>query len=81
MDLDRKLISRAGIAGFGLSLFGIGLFVLIWVLMGEAGANNFTRVVLSVCVPPALMAAMVGVYMLLVRPANGSDQGSEDDEK
>lgn len=63
--MDRNLLSRVGAAGAVLGVVGIGLFVLLWVVLGSLGVDTFMRVVISVCVPPALMALGVGVYMLI----------------
>lgn len=66
--MDSKTLRRTVIAGGVLALLGIGLFFLFWVVLGSFGTPDFARVVLSVCIPPILMAAGVGAYFLLVRP-------------
>lgn len=65
--LDRKLLSRAGLMGILLAVFGIGLFVLLWVVLGNAGMDNFARLMISICVPPALIALGVGLFFLATR--------------
>lgn len=65
--MEPKLLTRAVIAGGVLAVGGIGLFALLWIALGSA--SPFARVVLSVCIPPIMMAAGVGVYFLVVRPA------------
>jgi hypothetical protein len=71
--LDSKLLRRTVLAGGLLAVFGIGMFGLLWVVLGSLGASDFARVVLSICIPPILMAAGVGAYFLLVRPAPGQE--------
>lgn len=65
--LDRKLLSRAGLMGLGLAAGGIGLFILLWVVLGNAGIDTFARLMIAICVPPALIALAVGVYFLVTR--------------
>ena len=54
-------------AGFALALFGIGVFLGMWVLLGEAGMADFPRMIMSFCLPPALIAAIIGLFMLFTR--------------
>jgi hypothetical protein len=72
--LDSKLLTRTVVAGGVLALLGIGLFFLFWVVLGSLGTPDFARVVLSVCIPPILMAAGVGAYFLLVRPSPSQEE-------
>jgi hypothetical protein len=67
--LDSRILTRTVLAGALLAMFGIGMFALLWVILGSIGASQFARVVLSVCIPPILMAGGVGIYFLVVRPA------------
>lgn len=65
------MISKTAlIAGAGLAVLGIVLFILIWVVLGNMEVAQFPRLILSVCVPPALMALLLGGYVLLVRPSD-----------
>lgn len=68
--LNRKTLSRATLAGAALAMGGVGLFILLWVVLGNAGVDQFPRLILSMCVPPALIAALVGGFFLLVRPSD-----------
>jgi hypothetical protein len=61
-------LSKAGIAGFALALFGIVFFLVLWVVLGQTGMENFPRLILSICLPPAAIALIIGIYMLVVRP-------------
>lgn len=65
--LDRKLLSRAGLMGILLAVFGIGLFILLWVVLGNAGMDNFARLMIAICIPPALIALGVGLFFLATR--------------
>lgn len=67
--LNRKIVSRAVIVGLGLAVSAVVLFGALWVLLGNAGVDQFPRLMLSICVPPALMAALIGGFFLLVRPS------------
>lgn len=72
-SVDTKRIARVGAAGAALGVLGIGLFMLVWVVAGSANVDVFPRLVMSVCLPPAIMAGVVGTYLLLIRnrPSNG----------
>jgi hypothetical protein len=54
-------------AGFALALFGVGVFVGMWALLGTAGMSDFPRLIMSFCLPPALIAAIIGFYLLFTR--------------
>lgn len=49
-------------------MLGIGLFVLLWVVLGSLEVGQIARLLLSLCIPPAVIAAIVGAYFLLVQP-------------
>ena len=59
---------RAGVAGVALGGFGISAFLVIWFLLGQAGTSDFPRLMASLCLPPALIAAIIGLYMLIIQP-------------
>jgi len=61
-------LSRAGIIGFLLSVFGIILFIVLWIVFGQSGMETFPRLVLSLCLPPAAIALLMGIYILVGRP-------------
>jgi hypothetical protein len=65
---DRKTISRAGIAGAVLAVLGIALFMGIYIAFGNLGVDPFIRLISALCIPPAVIAAIIGGYMLVVRP-------------
>ncbi|MDX2137848.1 MAG: hypothetical protein SF123_07105 [Chloroflexota bacterium] len=46
---------------------GIGLFFLLWQGLGDVGVDQFPRLIIAMCVPPMLIAVVVGVYILIFR--------------
>ncbi len=66
--VNRKALSRASIAGGILAVAGIILFVVVWIVLGQAGMTQLTRLFISLCLPPALIALVMGIYMLVARP-------------
>jgi lipopolysaccharide export LptBFGC system permease protein LptF len=66
--VDNKTLRRVILAGSGLAAVIIVLFVVLWVGLGSTGVSPFPRLVLSVCLPPVVMAAGFGVYFITVRP-------------
>lgn len=79
--LNTKNLSRATIAGALLAGGGIALFAILWIVLGNAGVDQFARLITALCVPPALMAALMGGYFLLMRPQphDRTDQPDQDD--
>jgi uncharacterized RDD family membrane protein YckC len=74
--LDRKLITRMVIAGALVGVVGIALFLGLWVLLGTIVESSFARVVLSICLPPIILATVFGMYYLVVRPGSNPSAGS-----
>lgn len=64
---NKQNVPRMVTAGVVLAVVGVGAFIVIWLLMGNAGVANLPRLVVSLCVPPALIAAILGVYILVSR--------------
>jgi hypothetical protein len=62
--LNKDNLSRATIAGTALAVGGIVLFLILYAALGSAGIDSLSRVILALCVPPALMAVLVGGYFL-----------------
>jgi lipopolysaccharide export LptBFGC system permease protein LptF len=60
-------LGRGLIAGFVLAVVGVGLFALLWQALGDLGFAQFPRLILAMCVPPALIAVLVGAYILIFR--------------
>jgi len=69
-SFDKKTVIRAQIAVFGLSIIGIGAFGAFWILLGEAGIGDFVRLIAAFCMPPALIAAIIGAYKVLRSPGS-----------
>jgi hypothetical protein len=67
MPFNGNNLPRIVIAGVALAVFGVIAFILIWGLMGSAGVANLPRLLVSMCIPPALIAAILGVYILVSR--------------
>lgn len=63
--LDRKRISRIGIAGAVIGVVAVAMFMGLWIVLGNANVDDFPRLVISVCVPPAIMTAIIGAFILL----------------
>jgi hypothetical protein len=53
---------RALMIGFGLSVMGIALFLLLWFALPIE--SQATRLFLAMCLPPAVIALLVGGYAL-----------------
>jgi hypothetical protein len=49
---------------------GIGLFFLLWQVLGNAGVEQFPRLIIAMCAPPMLIGALVGIYILIFRVRN-----------
>jgi lipopolysaccharide export LptBFGC system permease protein LptF len=62
--LNTQHLTRATLIAAGLALVGIVVFVILWVILGNAGIENAPRLLLSLCVPPALIGVLVGGYFL-----------------
>ena len=70
--LDSNQIKRTTIAGALLALVGVGMFIGLWVVLCNTDVSQFARLILSLCVPPILMALGVGIYFLVVRSSTGA---------
>ena len=64
--LNKQNLSKATLIAAVMAVGGIALFFVIW--MALADLNQFARLMLAMCVPPGVMAALVGGYLLLVQP-------------
>jgi len=68
--LNKENVSKASTLGIGLGVGAIVLFVVLWVTLGSLGVEQIPRLLISLCLPPALIAGALGGYMLLIRPRN-----------
>jgi len=66
--VNPRNLSRAGIAGLVLGILGIVLFIVLWIVLGNAGVDQLPRLLLSLCLPPAFMAGILGAYILIAHP-------------
>lgn len=55
-------------AGGILAAAAIGLFMLLWLALGNTDVSNAQRLFISLCVPPALLSGAIGAYILIRRP-------------
>ncbi len=51
------------IPAVALSILGIGSFLFIYFILGQS-FNPFPRLIISLCAPPAIIAILIGFYML-----------------
>lgn len=52
-------------AGTGLAVAAILLFMAVWFGLGSANVPNALRLVVAICIPPALlMIASIGLYFM-----------------
>ena len=65
--LNKQSLSKATIAGSVMAVGGIILFLILYAALTNAGADPVQRVVVALCVPPMLMALLVGGYFLFGR--------------
>lgn len=70
--LTPRMLVRVGLAGLLLGTTLVGLFVLVWNVMGSMGVADFPRLFAAVCVPPALLSAIIGFALLVLRPPPSS---------
>ena len=60
--VNRQALSRASVAGVVLSIVGIILFVVLWLVFGQVGLEHIPRLLLSLCIPPAIIGVIAVVY-------------------
>jgi hypothetical protein len=66
--LNGRNLTRAGVAGAVLAILAIVLFVVLWVVLGSFKMDAMPRLFASLCVPPAVLAGIMGVYILTRKP-------------
>lgn len=67
--LNKENLSRASILGIGLGVSAILLFIALWFVLGSLGVEQIPRILIALCLPPAIIAGAIGGYMLLARPS------------
>jgi hypothetical protein len=65
--LNQKNLTRATVIASGMAAGGIVLFLVLYFAMSSAGVDALARVVVALCVPPAIMAVVIGGYFLVKR--------------
>ena len=66
--LNGRNLTRAGVAGAVLAVLAIVLFIVLWVILGSFKMDAMPRLFASLCIPPAILAAIMGVYILTRKP-------------
>ena len=67
--LEKDSITRAGLYGALLGIAAILLFVGLWFGLGSIGVTVFPRMVISVCIPPAVLSFAAGIFLILKSPS------------
>jgi len=79
--LNGRNLTRAGIAGAVLAVLGIVLFIILWVVLGSFKMDAMPRLFASLCIPPAIIAGIMGVYILVRKPKVPANPPSETDKQ
>jgi hypothetical protein len=61
-------LSKPLIAGLVLAVVGIVLFLGIYLALADT--EPIIRLFVALCLPPAVIAAVIGAYLLIARPGN-----------
>jgi hypothetical protein len=59
-------IARASRIGLAVAAGGVILFLVVWFVLEPLGVDHVPRIVIAVCLPPALIALVAGGYVLLI---------------
>lgn len=62
-------LSKPLVAGLVLAVVGVILFLGIYIALADS--EPVVRLLVAMCVPPAVIAAALGVYVLIARPGSG----------
>ncbi len=65
--VERQRLINSSIVGVLLAVLGIGLFLLLYVGLESADMANPGRLLISLCTPPLVIAAIVGAYAVTRR--------------
>lgn len=66
--VNRRNLTRASIVGVILAVLAIVLFIVLWLVLGSFNLDTMPRLFASLCIPPAVLAALIGTYILIRRP-------------
>ena len=79
--LNGRNLTRAGIAGAVLAVLAIVLFLVLWVVLGTFRMDAMPRLFASLCIPPAIIAGILGVYILVRKPKVSPNPPSQTDKQ
>ena len=66
--VNRRNLTRASIVGIILAVLAIVLFIVLWFVLGSFKLETMPRLFASLCIPPAVLAGIMGVYILTRKP-------------
>ena len=66
--VNRRNLTRASIVGLVLAVLAIVLFIVLWVVLGSFKLDTMPRLFASLCIPPTVLAAIIGAYILIRKP-------------
>jgi lipopolysaccharide export LptBFGC system permease protein LptF len=66
--VNRRNLTRASIVGVILAVLAIVLFIVLWFVLGSFKLDTMPRLFVSLCIPPTVLAALIGAYILIKRP-------------
>ncbi len=71
IKLNKKRLLRMRVVGALIAVY-VGLAFILWMVLSSMGIIAFPRLVSMLCLPPALMSTLAGVYMLVIPDKDGS---------
>lgn len=67
MQNNPQNLTQALVIGGILAILGVGAFLALFVVMGNAGVENSQRLLIALCLPPVIIGIIMGLYALLFR--------------
>ncbi len=67
-------LSKGSKIGAVLGVLAIILFIVLWIGLGQLGLAQAPRLFGAMCIPPAVIAGILGAYLLIVRPGDKPQQ-------
>jgi hypothetical protein len=58
-------LSKATVIGAVMAVGGIVLFMVLYLVLGNMGVQASMRILIALCVPPIIMAVLIGGYFVL----------------
>lgn len=65
--MDNRRLLNASMVGILLAVLGVGLFLLMYVALGAAGAESAVRLFGALCTPPVIIGVAVLLYSAITR--------------